>query len=474
MRASEFIVESKLVNAKQVLQYVKKTHGADKFDIEYSITDHPQWELKNIPVLQLHLDPDGEQQDPYNRVNWVDDDTVNDLIPKIKSVLQHTPIVVDADGWIIDGNHRAMAAVQAGLTSVPALVPVTGAAQQDMAESLQVDVPNEDWLNDAIAYAKQKSPDRNGLPYMGKTTATVRKVEVPVSLLKQIPGMRNEQQNVRQGDLVAIMKIMKDTGKLPLHAHSNEEYKPFINVAYDGSAWVNEGNHRIMAAAALGWNSLPVEISYFDGGERVKSGAMYPGRIGLGGIEENFADGGNPVKFTVSSPDGYQHSFQITLAVHGKHVGHFNFVRSADTDDVNNEAEVEQRWQGQGYGKLLLMKAIDVANNHGLDFQQDIRGITDAQQNVYDSLENAGLIVTPGDGFWFLTPQGEQELNGLNENFADGKNPGRKGLSKRMGVNTKASVSSLRNTAKHSSGEKQRMAHWLANMKAGRAKAKRK
>ena len=58
----------------------------------------------------------------------------------------------------------------------------------------------------------------------------------------------------------------------------------------------------------------------------------------------------------------------------------------------------------------------------------------------------------------------------MEENFADGKNPGRKGLAKRSGVNTKASVSSLRNTAKHSSGEKQRMAHWLANMKAGRAK----
>ena len=61
----------------------------------------------------------------------------------------------------------------------------------------------------------------------------------------------------------------------------------------------------------------------------------------------------------------------------------------------------------------------------------------------------------------------------MNENFHDGKNPGRKGLSKRMGVNTKASVSSLRKTAKNSSGEKARMAHWLANMKAGRAKAKK-
>ena len=154
--------------------------------------------------------------------------------------------------------------------------------QPSVTESLRVDVPNEEWLNDAIAYAKQKSPDRNGLPYMGKTTATVRQVEVPVMLLRRIPGMRNEQQNVRQADLAAIMKIMSDTGKLPLHAHTGEEYKPFINVAYDGSAWVNEGNHRIMAAYRLGFKTLPVEISYFDGGERVESGPMYPGKIGLG------------------------------------------------------------------------------------------------------------------------------------------------------------------------------------------------
>lgn len=59
----------------------------------------------------------------------------------------------------------------------------------------------------------------------------------------------------------------------------------------------------------------------------------------------------------------------------------------------------------------------------------------------------------------------------LGENFKDGKNPGRKGLAKRSGVNTKASVSSLRKTANNSSGEKQRMAHWLANMKSGRKKA---
>lgn len=58
----------------------------------------------------------------------------------------------------------------------------------------------------------------------------------------------------------------------------------------------------------------------------------------------------------------------------------------------------------------------------------------------------------------------------VSENFADGKNPGRKGLAKRSGVNCKASISSLRKTAKNSSGERARMAHWCANMKSGRAK----
>jgi len=63
-----------------------------------------------------------------------------------------------------------------------------------------------------------------------------------------------------------------------------------------------------------------------------------------------------------------------------------------------------------------------------------------------------------------------QQDRRVEENFADGKNPGRKGLAKRMGVPTKASITRLRQIAKSSSGEKQRMAHWMANMKAGKRK----
>jgi len=55
------------------------------------------------------------------------------------------------------------------------------------------------------------------------------------------------------------------------------------------------------------------------------------------------------------------------------------------------------------------------------------------------------------------------------ENFADGRNPQDKGDSKRHGVPTKASVSTLRKIAKQG-GRRGQLAHWLANMKAGKKK----
>ncbi len=61
----------------------------------------------------------------------------------------------------------------------------------------------------------------------------------------------------------------------------------------------------------------------------------------------------------------------------------------------------------------------------------------------------------------------------ITENFADGRNPQDKGDSKRYGVPTKASVSTLRKVAKQG-GRKGQLAHWMANMKAGRAKANKK
>ena len=59
-----------------------------------------------------------------------------------------------------------------------------------------------------------------------------------------------------------------------------------------------------------------------------------------------------------------------------------------------------------------------------------------------------------------------------NENFADGKNPGRKGLSKRVGIPKGATLAQLEKIAKSSSGERRRMAQWQLNMRRGKNKSK--
>ncbi len=66
--------------------------------------------------------------------------------------------------------------------------------------------------------------------------------------------------------------------------------------------------------------------------------------------------------------------------------------------------------------------------------------------------------------------EGNQILIG---SFADGKKPGRKGLSKRVGVSQKMSISQLKKIAKTASGERKRMAQWNLNMKRGRARKKK-
>ena len=102
-------------------------------------------------------------------------------------------------------------------------------------------------------------------------------------------------------------------------------------------------------------------------------------------------------------------------------------------------------------------------------------GSEEEEHEYINDLMKLGLTTTDIDPIDPKQPKGMKRQKtdptyNVGENFADGKNPGRKGLAKRMGVNTKASVSSLRKTAKNSSGEKARMAHWLANMKSGKKK----
>ena len=60
-------------------------------------------------------------------------------------------------------------------------------------------------------------------------------------------------------------------------------------------------------------------------------------------------------------------------------------------------------------------------------------------------------------------------INSVDENFADGKGPGRKGDSKRAGIPKGAQLKKIR-SSKTASPRKKQLAHWQINMRQGRKK----
>ena len=129
------------------------------------------------------------------------------------------------------------------------------------------DNPGGDWLEGKKRGNEHHKKTEFGTPkYFGPVTGYFsRTVLLPVSLVAKVKGMRGEQNNVREDDLASLMDVMGKTGQLPMS--NGKQYAPFIMVDQEGHPWVNEGNHRIMAAVKLGWEFIPVEVRYFTGGE---------------------------------------------------------------------------------------------------------------------------------------------------------------------------------------------------------------
>ncbi len=136
---------------------------------------------------------------------------------------------------------------------------------------LSVDNPGGRWLDSKRKSSEEAGTNQFGmLKIMGTVTGVYnRPAFMPVNVLRKIRGAQGEQDRVRYDDLESIKQYMSKEGKLPPSDHEpSKEYVPFIMVDQRGKAFVNEGNHRIMAADSLGFQVLPVEIRYYNGGEQ--------------------------------------------------------------------------------------------------------------------------------------------------------------------------------------------------------------
>jgi GNAT superfamily N-acetyltransferase len=146
----------------------------------------------------------------------------------------------------------------------------------------------------------------------------------------------------------------------------------------------------------------------------------------------------------------HRHGNELTIDAdtHGRNLARVVFDVNGQTV-VARDLLVDERYRGQGIAASMY----DWAKELGYRVQRSADQ-TDAGKQFWNKNRGSKQV-------W------ETELD---ENFADGKKPGRKGLAKKVGVNCKQPVSKLRSIAAHSSGEKQRMAHWCANMKSGKKK----
>lgn len=158
-------------------------------------------------------------------------------------------------------------------------IPFWSLSSKEKDVKLYTDNPGGNWLRDKRAASLEGGLNKFGNPArFGAVTGYFkgRNVLVPVDVLSKVKGINAEQQNVRAKDLESIQKIMSDTGRLP--QIDGEDYVPFITVYQDGTPYVNEGNHRIMAAKKLGFKYIPVEIRYFNGAEE-EDGILSPEKV---------------------------------------------------------------------------------------------------------------------------------------------------------------------------------------------------
>jgi len=245
MKIKEIITESRFVSAAQILRYVKQVHPEGEFNIDHVITDHAHWQEADVPVSNLHIfDPEQDDiYDPYNRVQDTNLHHVDRLIPNIAAILQKKPLVIDDAGYILDGNHRALAAQKAGLKMVPVWQPLKG--KQGVAEGYSNDMSTEDM----IVYLRQHH-DKNLHPdYLNHLTNTNSKF-----VLKNIPltSIRTELSGL-------------DRAKVEQYKKMDFTQAPPIVVGSDGN--ILDGYHRATVAKALG---IPTIKAYI--GIKIKNG----------------------------------------------------------------------------------------------------------------------------------------------------------------------------------------------------------
>jgi 5'(3')-deoxyribonucleotidase len=107
-----------LFTAMDVLKYVKGIHK--RYHLDDPITQVKAWRLERMPTSFCSSPEFYHQDDPYRRNIRLDMEHIDGI--QLKDIMTK-PIVCNAEGWVLDGNHRVTRARELGLNAIPVLVP---------------------------------------------------------------------------------------------------------------------------------------------------------------------------------------------------------------------------------------------------------------------------------------------------------------------------------------------------------------
>jgi GNAT superfamily N-acetyltransferase len=246
-------------------------------------------------------------------------------------------------------------------------------------------------------------------------------------------------------------KSMKDpkianwvTNKLLPELKQNGVLKPLLVWNNDGEFFVIDGNHRFIAYQVAGYQGrVPVQIVPDN---MVNISDTLPGQQGVAEdiSRRGFLKGAGAMAAGISAAGGARADNQTDPN---------KLIAIVNINGESKEFNLTGRFKGDVKSQLHQAEKFitEFLEKRNINFSNlELR-----YQRAVLKTQNIGSV---------------KEEQGMAENFADGKNPGRKGLSKRVGIPKKATLGKLEKIAQSSTGERRRMAQWQLNMRRGKKK----
>ena len=382
------------------------------------------------------------------------------------------PIVIDKHNYIVNGHHRYDVARGMDLSKVRVL-KVDATIEDLIAHFTDTASPEPTYEEtmkakvDSLLETIEASQDISAL--MKGIEADLKQRDKDLKRLPKKSIYEQAKGDCYQANGMAFMKNTSPTARL-IHGDITPRLGAQQGRTY-GHAWIEDGDklvdHTTKGTNVMdyikGFDDMPKEFA-----DKVSSKSIFYG----------MADPKNIKKYN-------KKTFHDMIGKH-KHWGAWSSVERMNPfeDIVDGNFPIQQRDKEFNAGmerEIKMHKVLERLAQMWWNNDEDPAVEKKLADMGWDIGEDEGsdtpsvYVVMAGDdnGNSYTSWPIDQLENDVVENFKDGKVKGKSkpGRVNKAGASCNGSVTSLRKKAKNSSGEKAKMYHWCANMKAGKKKS---